>query len=120
MDRHELAASELEDLTGRDGQVPVSAVTIRRILNATAKTEPERVTLTRIAEACGESYAGAFSYSLEDSTTIERRRAGVAVIVVLHAETGYISTVDSKELDARIAAVLEHAVSITRRNAERA
>ena len=60
LDRHNLAPADVERLTDRDGKTPVSAVTVRRILKAEARTEPEPTTLRRIAEAVGERYTEAF------------------------------------------------------------
>jgi hypothetical protein len=60
LDRHNLAPADIERLTDRDGKIPVSAVTVRRILKAEARTEPEPTTLRRIAESVGERYTEAF------------------------------------------------------------
>ena len=54
MERHGLAVPVLSERSG------VDAVTIRRILAATAKTEPSRERLRRIAAAVGESPGEAF------------------------------------------------------------
>jgi hypothetical protein len=61
LDRHNLAPADIERLTDRDGKTPVSAVTVRRILKAEARTEPEPTTLRRIAEAVNERYTDAFA-----------------------------------------------------------
>jgi hypothetical protein len=60
LQRHNLMPVDIEKKTETDGKTPVSAVTVRRILKAEARTEPEPGTLRRIAEAVGESYTTAF------------------------------------------------------------
>src|SRR5579883_2416074 len=61
LERHNLVPADIERLTDRDGKTPVSAVTVRRILRAEARTEPEPTTLRRIAEAVGEQYLSVFA-----------------------------------------------------------
>src|SRR3954467_11903323 len=61
MERHNLTPAEIEKRTEVDGRPPVSAVTVRRILKAEARTEPEPTTLRRIAEAVGERFTIAFA-----------------------------------------------------------
>ena len=61
MDRHNLTPADIERLTGTDGRPPVSAVTVRRILKAEARTEPEPTTLRRIADCAGERYTISFA-----------------------------------------------------------
>ena len=61
MERAKMTAADIERITATDGgPAPVSAVTVRRILKATARTEPERQTMERIAAAIGVSYFEAF------------------------------------------------------------
>jgi transcriptional regulator with XRE-family HTH domain len=62
MKRHHIGnASEFEKMMAEKGVEPlISQVTIRRILKAEARTEPERATLRRLAEFLGETYSTAF------------------------------------------------------------
>lgn len=76
MDRHGLTPAEIERRTGGDGRPPVSAVTVRRILKSEARTEPEPLTLRRIAECVGERYTAVFAET-EDSLTVDVSQRGV-------------------------------------------
>jgi hypothetical protein len=60
LERHQITPADIERLTGESGKSPISAVTVRRILKGEARTEPEPVTLRRIAESVGEGYMEAF------------------------------------------------------------
>ena len=60
LDRHGLQPADIEKLTEKGGKIPVSAVTVRRILKSEARTEPEPSTLRRIAESVGERYTDSF------------------------------------------------------------
>ena len=67
MRRHSLTPLEIERRTTGDGHPsPVSQVSIRRILKGAARTEPERVTLERIARCAGEPFALAFPAPVSD------------------------------------------------------
>ena len=82
MVRHGLTPSDLEHLTGSDGKAPISAVTIRRILKAEARTEPEPATLRRLAEMAGENYLTAFAEDAEHSVVnVEIHRRGARLFV---------------------------------------
>src|SRR5438034_9773127 len=70
MERHHLTPADIEKKTEVDGRPPVSAVTVRRILKAEARTEPEPTTLRRIAEAVGERYTLAFA-EVEGDTQVD-------------------------------------------------
>lgn len=76
MERHGLTPAEIERRTGGDGRPPVSAVTVRRILKSEARTEPEPLTLRRIAECVGERYTTSFA-EVEDSVTVDVSQRGL-------------------------------------------
>jgi hypothetical protein len=73
--RHNLMPADIEKRTEGEGRPPVSAVTVRRILKAEARTEPEPGTLRRIAEAVGEGYTTAFAEN-EDATAVDVSQKG--------------------------------------------
>jgi transcriptional regulator with XRE-family HTH domain len=68
LERHHLTPAEIERRTAVGERPPVSAVTVRRILKAEARTEPEPATLRRIAEAVGESYTATFAETPDSQT----------------------------------------------------
>lgn len=74
MDRHRLkdapALSRLCDKIGK----PVDYVTINRILNAQAKTEPKVATLRKLAEAVSETYEDAFPEQPQVAINVGERR----------------------------------------------
>jgi len=72
LDRHSLLPAALERMT-RSKDRTIYAVTIRRLLNAEAKTEPSPATLRRIAETVGESYQQAFPET-SDRSLVEHVR----------------------------------------------
>src|SRR3954467_14610472 len=76
MERHNLTPAEIEKKTEIDGRTPVSAVTVRRILKAEARTEPEPTTLRRIAEAVGERFTMAFAEAEGDSQVDVSQKTG--------------------------------------------
>lgn len=77
--RHLMSPEDVEAVTGKTGPA-VSAVTVRRILAASAKTEPQPRTLRRICDATGEKYTDAFSE--DGSTVLTRARVKGATITV--------------------------------------
>jgi transcriptional regulator with XRE-family HTH domain len=65
LERHGLSPSDIEKRSTAEGRTPVAAITVRRILKGQPRTEPEPLTLRRIAEAAGESYFAAFAETPE-------------------------------------------------------
>src|SRR5256885_7721314 len=76
MERHHLTPADIEKKTEIDGRPPVSAVTVRRILKAEARTEPEPTTLRRIAESVGERYTLAFAETEGEAQLDVTQKAG--------------------------------------------
>lgn len=78
MERNHLTPADIERITAVGERPPVSAVTVRRILKAEARTEPEPGTLRRIAEAVNERYTVAFAENEEihDTTVDVSHRGG--------------------------------------------
>lgn len=78
MDRHKISPADIERMTAVGERPPVSAVTVRRILKAEARTEPEPGTLRRIADAVNERYTVVFTETeaIEETAVDVSHRAG--------------------------------------------
>src|ERR1700693_5218000 len=98
MERHNLAPADLERLTGGHGKTAISGVTIRHILKAQLRTEPEPATLRRIAEAAGENYLVAFAEEPEQGVVTIDVSLGVTRLF-LHGVGG--SVPDGLEVDLK-------------------
>lgn len=84
MERHGYAgkgaAAALQRAMEEKGVEPlISQVTIRRILKAEARTEPEKDTLRRLAEFMGETYAQAFPEPGQEEQIVEVDGEKVAI-----------------------------------------
>lgn len=77
MERHKISPADIERMTAVGERPPVSAVTVRRILKAEARTEPEPGTLRRIADAVNERFTIAFAEHEEiEETTVDVSHRG--------------------------------------------
>jgi transcriptional regulator with XRE-family HTH domain len=95
-------AHELERMQRERNISPVvSAVTIRRILKAEAATEPEKVTLRRLAEFLNETYESAFPEpSLEQAPSI-----------VVNGQRIVLSSPDNSPISPSLVERIQRAVS---------
>jgi transcriptional regulator with XRE-family HTH domain len=81
MDRHRLTPGEIERRTGANGETPINASTVWRIMTCQHLIEPPPATLRRIAEAVGERYSVAFAEDDEPTTTLDISRRGKRIHV---------------------------------------
>lgn len=74
MERHGASNQEVQKRTG------ISDVTVRRILKAEAKSEPEPATLRKIAVAFGETFEEAFPESESEVIEVDGRKIAFKAI----------------------------------------
>lgn len=89
MRRHNLTPVEIERRTAADGHGgAISQVTVRRMLKGETRTEPEPVTLKRIAKCVDEPFALAFPPPISDDAKM------FSVLAALEGEDEIVAIAD--------------------------